>query len=107
MSSWSVEYTVEAKEDLKALDHSQQIDVLKAIKRVSENPLPNTEGGYGKPLGNHITGNLTGYLKIKLKRQGLRIVYGLRREGKIMRIVIISVRDDDTVYKMAQERIRT
>ncbi len=52
--NWIVEYTKEAAQDLKSLDTTQQKQVLKAIEKVSSNPLPNTEGGYGKPLGNHI-----------------------------------------------------
>lgn len=106
MSDWRVEYTREAKKDLESLDPTARIQVLKAIKKVSANPLPNTEGGYGKPLGNHMTSKLAGYLKIKLLRLGLRVVYGLVREKDTMRIIIISVRDDETVYKIAQERIK-
>ena len=106
MSEWSVEYTREAEKDLEALDRTAQLQVLKAIKKVSANPLPNSEGGYGKPLGNHMTSKLAGFLKIKLLKLGLRVVYGLVREKDIMRIIIISVRDDETVYKMAQERIK-
>lgn len=103
---WTVEYTKEAEDDLKSLDGTQQLQVLKAIKKVAVNPLPNTEGGYGKPLGNSISSKLAGYMKIKLLKLGLRVVYGLERQGKVMRIIIISVLDDETVYKMAQERIR-
>jgi mRNA interferase RelE/StbE len=106
MSKWVVEYTEEAATDLKELDRSQQISVLKAIEKVSTNPLPYTEGGYGKPLGNHLSGNLTGYMKIKLLKLGLRVVYRLVRERNIMRVIIISIRDDDTVYKMTQERTK-
>ncbi|WP_242843551.1 AbrB/MazE/SpoVT family DNA-binding domain-containing protein [Thermincola ferriacetica] len=29
--------------------HSQRLQVLKAIDKVSDNPLPQNEGGYGKP----------------------------------------------------------
>lgn len=36
---------------------------------------------------------------------GLRIVYGIARQDNIMKIIVISVRDDDTVYKMAQGRV--
>lgn len=103
---WEVVYTKEAVQDLTALDNSQRLQVIKAISKVSLNPLPNDEGGYGKPLGNHITGKLVGYMKIKLLRLGLRVVYGIERQGNIMKIIIISVRDDDTVYKMAQERLK-
>jgi mRNA interferase RelE/StbE len=82
------------------------MQVLKAIQKVSANPLPNTEGGLGKPLGSHLTSKLTGYLKIKLQKLGIRVVYRLIRNQNTMRIIIISVRDDDTVYRMAQERLK-
>jgi mRNA interferase RelE/StbE len=103
---WKVEYTEEAQQDMDDLDHSQRIPVLKAIDKVSANPLPNTEGGYGKPLGNYTSAKLAGYLKIKLKKLGLRVVYRLERSENIMNIVIVSVRSDNAVYKMAQERIK-
>ena len=38
--SWQIEYLEEAKKDLKKLDRSAQIIVLKGIDKVSENPLP-------------------------------------------------------------------
>jgi mRNA interferase RelE/StbE len=47
---WRVEYLKEAVEDLKRLDHSQRLQVLKAIDKVSTNPLPQNEGGYGNLL---------------------------------------------------------
>lgn len=103
--AWIIEYIKEAETDLRELDHSQQLQVVKAIKKVSNNPLPNTKGGYGKPLGSHLTGNLTGYLKIKLKKLGIRVVYRLVEEKGIMRIIIISIREDEKVYRMIQERI--
>lgn len=103
---WTVEYTEEAFQDLKGLDRTQQMQVLKAISKVSENPLPNTEGGYGKPLGNHLSSKLVGFLKIKLLKLGLRVVYCLKRDKDVMRILIISVRDDEAVYKMAEKRIQ-
>ncbi|MCX6053832.1 MAG: hypothetical protein NTZ74_02760 [Chloroflexi bacterium] len=55
--AWVVEYIKEAEGDLKGFDHTQQLHVLKAIKKVSSNPLPNTKGGYGKPLGSHLPSN--------------------------------------------------
>lgn len=73
--SWKVEYLPEAEKDLKGLDGSQRNLVLKAIKKVQQNPLPVDEQGYGKPLGNHNSTNLAGLLKIKLRSAGLRIVY--------------------------------
>lgn len=102
---WNIEYIPEAVKDLKKLDKSQQILVLKAIQKVHQNPLPDYEGGYGKPLGNRDESKLAGYLKIKLRKLGLRVVYQLIKENGVMKIIIISVRDDNTVYKMADKRI--
>lgn len=102
--AWTIKYLKEAVKDLEGLDRSQQIQVLKAIKKVSQNPLPNYEGGYGKPLGNHSDKKLAGYCKIKLLKLGIRIVYGLVKENEVMRIIVISIRDDETVYKLAEKR---
>ena len=103
--SWDVRFLKEAGQDFCRLDGSQQKIVSKAIARVSQNPLPTTEGGYGKPLGNHTGIALAGLLKIKLKSHGLRIVYQLLRAHEQMRIVIIGIRADGRVYKEAQARI--
>ena len=50
--SWVVEYLPEANQDLKNLDGSQRLLVLKAIKKVQQNPISIYEGGYGKPPEN-------------------------------------------------------
>lgn len=104
--AWTIEYFKEAKKDLVKLDHSQRLQVLKAIEKVSQNPLPDYEGGYGKPLSNNATTKLTGYCKIKLLKLGIRVVYGLVKEDEIMKIVVISVRKDKVVYKLADKRIK-
>jgi len=103
---WKIEYLREAVDDLKKLDHSQRLQVVKAIDKVSENPLPQVEGGLGKPLGNKNNSKLAGYLKIKIKKLGLRIVYRLVMEGGVMKIIVISARAEDEVYITAQKRIK-
>ena len=104
MMSWTDKYLPEAEEDLKELDGSVRIIVLKAITKVSKNPLPKTEGGYGNPLSNSSIAKLAGLLKIKIKRHGIRIVYNLVRKDNEMLIVIIGARTDFEVYKVAYER---
>lgn len=102
--NWKVIYLPEAEKDLKDLDGSRRILVQKAIKKVSQNPLPDNEGGYGKPLGNHNQTNLAGFLKVKLRGAGLRIVYKLIRTETEMLVVVIGARADDEVYDQAQNR---
>ena len=101
---WELSFLPEAREDLRALDGSQRIRVVKAIAKVQSNPLPSSEGGYGKPLGNERLSQLSGLRKVKLKSDGIRIVYKLERIEHAMRIVVIGVRSDDAVYREAQKR---
>ena len=101
---WELSFLPEAREDLRALDGSQRIRVVKAIAKVQSNPLPSSEGGYGKPLGNKRLPQLSGLMKVKLKSDGIRIVYKLERIEHAMRIVVIGVRSDDAVYREAQKR---
>ena len=101
---WELSFLPEAREDLRALDGSQRIRVVKAIAKVQSNPLPSSEGGYGKPLGNKRLSQLSGLMKVKLKSDGIRIVYKLERIEHAMSIVVIGVRSDDAVYREAQKR---
>ena len=103
--SWNVKYLPEALDDFRKLDGSQKILVRKAIQKVCQNPLPETEGGYGKLLGNKSSTNLTGFLKIKLRGAGLRIVYQVIRQGDYMLVIVIGVREHEEVYEIAQKRI--
>jgi len=105
MKAWAIQYTDDADDDLNNLSISTKIRVLKIIKRVSLNPLPQSEGGYGRPLSNNSSSKLAGCLKIKMKSDGLRVVYQLVREDEIMKIIIISIRDDSKVYKDAEQRL--
>ena len=68
------------------------------------NPLPQNEGGYGKSLGNKQSKNLTGLLKIKLLKLGIRVVYKLVRTDDIMKIIVVAARADDEVYDIAFKR---
>ncbi len=101
---WQVRYLPEAEKDMRALSRNQQLTVRKAIDKVKENPLPQSEGGYGKPLGSKQGVNLTGFLKIKLRGEGLRVVYQLIRKEVQMLVVVIGVREDEEVYQIARKR---
>jgi len=105
MSSFEVEYIPLAAKDLAKLDNSQARQVRTLIERVAINPLPKSEGGYGEPLGHKQGLNLTGLLKIKLKRLGIRVVYQVVREGDIMRVIVVAARADNEVYEIAAKRV--
>jgi mRNA interferase RelE/StbE len=101
---WQVRYIDEALEDLDKLDVFLRKLVIAGIKKVSHSPLPQNEGGYGKPLGNKRGNNLVGFFKIKYKRYGIRVVYTLVRDKKIMNIIVISKREDNVCYKETKKR---
>ena len=101
---WDIEYIKEALRDLKRLDVYNRKLILKAIEKTAERLLPPPDG-IGKPLGNHASSQLSGYYKIKLKNIEYRVVYGLVREKNIMKVIVISICDDDAVYKEAERRI--
>lgn len=102
---WTVEFLPGAVKDFKRLSNERKILVMKILKRVQANPLPNTLGGYGKPLGNKKGKNLTNYYKIKLKDSGIRIVYRLIKVDCKMVIIVIGLRNDYDVYDLAFRRV--
>lgn len=102
---WKIEYIKEAQRDLKRLDPYNRKFILKAIEKTAERPLPPPDR-IGKPLGNHATSKLSGFYKIKLRNLGYRVVYSLVREKETMKVIVISIRDDEAVYKEAERRIR-
>lgn len=102
--TWSIEFLDEAEKDMKKLDHSAQIQVLKGIRKVSRNPLSAEEGGYGKPLGNKSGTDLTNLMKIKFRDLGIRVVYKVERVDGVMKIIVISARTDEQRYKEAAKR---
>lgn len=102
--TWKIEYIKEAQRDLLKLDPYNRRIILKAIEKTAERPLPPPDG-IGKPLGHHASSNLTGYYKIKLRDLGYRVVYGLVREKEVMKVIVISIRDEEAVYQEAERKI--
>ena len=104
---YAVEYMPKAKDDLARLDGAVRVRVMAGIEKAAQNPLPKSEGGYGKPLGNKQGINLTNLLEVKFRGMGIRAVYKLVRVDKVMKIVVVSVREDEIVFKEALKRVKT
>ena len=100
--SWKIRIIDEAQKDYSKLDNGVKKQVLAGILKVSKAPLPSPEG-YGKPLGNKKGNNLTGFFKIKYKGIGIRVVYTLVFDERVMNIVVISPRDDNYCYELAKK----
>ena len=104
MSDYEVVFYPAADEDMASLDGSKRKLVIKALEKVVANPLPQNRGGYGKPLGNKASINLTGYSKIKLRGSGIRIVYRLVETKGKMAVVVVGAREDGEVCRIAVKR---
>ena len=48
--------------------------------------------------------HLTNLMKIKFRELGIRVVYKVERVDEIMKIIVISARSDEQVYKEAAKR---
>ncbi len=101
---WEVKFSPEAKKDMKKMDNSLRSRVLVGIRKVKKNPLPQNEGGFGKPLGNVGGTDLTGFFKIKYRGIGIRVVYTIVRTKEVMNIIVVSLRADNESYVEAQKR---
>ena len=98
MKNWKVKLTEDAKQDFKSLEGSQRKLVLKQLLKLEKNPY------YGKPLGNKLGLDLTGYYKLYADKKKIRIIYTL--ETDTVKIIAIDKREDLKVYKIASERIK-
>lgn len=103
---FTVMYSEDAINDMCKLDHSVRQRVADGIEKASYNPYPKDQGGYGKRLGNKRGINLSGLLEIKFRGMGIRAVYELVIKGKVMEIIVVSVREDEKVFKEAFKRIK-
>ena len=103
--NWKLRFLPEVKKDFRKLDGSQKQRVSKAIDRTLQNPLPHGEGGYGIELDHKGGINLANCLEIKLRGEGLRVIYKLIHTETEMLVIIVGVREDEKVYNDAQERI--
>jgi len=98
---FKVELHPEAVKDFDALDGSIRKEVVKKINALSENPF------LGKPLGNKIGLDLTGFYKLFAAKKKYRIVYRLRKEYlEVIEIIGIGKREKEEIYKIILRRLQ-
>lgn len=102
--NWQVEWLDEAKKDMRKLGKAEQIQVLRGIEKVRTNPLPTSQGGYGKPLRNAERTKLSGLCKIRFRDIGIRVVYKPLLRNGIMTIIVVGIRSDSDAYIKANKR---
>lgn len=55
--------------------------------------------------GGALHGALEGYYKIKLRKQGYRLVYGVEDDALIVMVMAVDKREDAAVYRSALARV--
>ncbi len=88
-----------AELELKNLDGSVRLLVLKQLKKISINPQ------LGEELGNKHGFDLTGLRKMYVDNKKIRIVYSFNQNEIIVKIIAIGKRNDLDVYKNSNDKI--
>lgn len=99
--AFKVEFHPEAVKDFDRLDGSIQKEVATKIDALSENPF------LGKPLGNKMGLDLTGFFKLYAAKKKIRIVYRLLKDYlEVIEVIGIGKREKEEVYKLILRRLQ-
>jgi mRNA interferase RelE/StbE len=80
----------------QALDGSVKEPLRKLLKKRLNNPhMP----------GAALHGELAGFYKIKLRKQGYRLVYGVEDDALVVMVMAVDKREDSLVYRAALSRL--
>lgn len=94
---YQIEWTEYSKNDYTKLDGSQKIFVDKALNRIKLR---------GMSAGQPLHGSLALCNKLKNKKMGLRVIFReVQGKVEVVQIVVIGKRDNETVYKVAENRL--
>lgn len=93
---YRLSFVPSAWKEWQALDGSIREPLRKLLKKRLDNPhLP----------GSALHGDLEGYYKIKLLKQGARLVYAVEDEVLVVMVMAIDRREDNLIYRSALARI--
>ena len=91
-----MQFVPSAWAEWQALDGSVKEPLRKLLKKRLENPhVP----------GGELHGALAGYYKIKLRKQGYRLVYGVEDDILMVMVMAVDKREDSSVYESAMLRM--
>jgi mRNA interferase RelE/StbE len=99
--AFKIEFHPEAVKDFDRLDASVRKEVSKKIDALSEKPF------LGKPLGNKMGLDLTGFFKLYVSKKKIRIVYRLLKDYlEVIEMIGIGKREKEEVYKLIFRRLQ-
>ncbi len=93
---YRLQFVPSAWQEWQALDGSVKERMRKLLRKRLDNP---------RVPGGALRGELDGYYKIKLKKQGFRLVYGVEDDVLVVMVMAVDKREDGIVYRSALARI--
>ncbi|WP_291915016.1 type II toxin-antitoxin system RelE/ParE family toxin [Limnohabitans sp.] len=94
--AYALKFLPEALAEWQALDGSVKDPLRKLLKKRLENPhVP----------GGALHGDLQGYYKIKLLKQGVRLVYAVEDDVLIVMVMAVDRRENSRVYQSTLDRL--
>jgi len=95
---YRLKFVPSAWAEWQALDGSVKEPLRRLLKKRLDNPhVP----------GSALHGDLRGFYKIKLRKQGIRLIYGVEDDALVVMVLAVDRREDDTVYRAARKRKTT
>ena len=92
---YRLQFVPSAWAEWQALDGSVKEPLRKLLQKRLDNPyVP----------GSELRGALAGHYKIKLRKQGYRLVYGVQEDVVVVMVMAIDKREDSAVYQSAVAR---
>ena len=95
-SRYRLKFLPEALEEWNALDGSVKEVLRKALKKRLEQP---------HTPGAQLHGDLRNCYKIKLRKQGYRLVYSVEDDALVVLVLAVDKREDMAAYRSAVERL--
>ncbi len=93
---YKLRFMPEALAEWRALDGSVQAPLKKLLAKRLDNPhVP----------GGALHGPLAGCYKIKLRKQGVRLVYAVENDFLLVTVLAVDRREDSVVYEAAIRRL--
>lgn len=93
---YRLQFVPSAWAEWQTLDGSIKETLRKLLKKRLDNPhVP----------GSQLHGALAGHYKIKLRKQGYRLVYGVQDDVLIVMVMAVDKREDSAVYQSATSRL--
>lgn len=95
-SRYRLKFLPEAIEEWNALDGSVKEVLRKALKKRLQQP---------RTPGAQLHGDLRNCYKIKLRKQGYRLVYSVEDDALVVLVLAVDKREDMAAYRSAVERL--